>query len=157
LIEELASGPEGGGSLTYDLIDFHKKKPEIFNISSNFSEGEGSEPQTISEEACRAALTKANEALSELGFDAKFKVESKTCRRDRDDLLKGKEKKDLSLDFEKVGQMGTQAGLPGRGASAVAFSKNGKNSIIVENNGKCDARCYRIKAGEKADTYRNDG
>src|SRR5581483_746484 len=71
LIHEEASGPEGGGSISYLLVDFKKKKSETFAVSSNFSPGDGTEPQTISEDACRQAVTKANAALAKLGFEAK--------------------------------------------------------------------------------------
>src|SRR6185503_10232629 len=66
VVKEEAQGPEGGGSITYDVINFRKEKPEVYVISSTFSPGDGSEPQTISEDACRAAVTKANQAVSKL-------------------------------------------------------------------------------------------
>ena len=56
LIQIDSYGPEGGGSLVYKLKSASGE--ESFIISSTFSPGDGSRPQTISEKACVEALTK---------------------------------------------------------------------------------------------------
>src|SRR5579872_1641717 len=88
LIEEVAHGPEGGGSISYLLVDFHKKKAHVFPISSNFSPGDETKPETISEETCRETTAKGNQLLEELGFQARFKADAKYCHKSRDDILK---------------------------------------------------------------------
>ncbi|MBS2030479.1 MAG: hypothetical protein JST54_21430 [Deltaproteobacteria bacterium] len=55
LIQVDSYGPEGGGSLVYKLKS--ARGEESFVISSNFSPGDGSRPQAISEKACVEALT----------------------------------------------------------------------------------------------------
>jgi hypothetical protein len=55
LIERVASGPEGGGSTTYVLRHANAHE-EAFEISSDFSPGDGSTPQRITAAACTAAL-----------------------------------------------------------------------------------------------------
>jgi hypothetical protein len=157
LIHETARGPEGGGSSSYLLIDFRKEKSHTFAVSSNFSPGDATEPETISEQACRDALAKGNEHLERLGFEARFKSDPNTCKEHRDDVLSGKERKDYSIELETATVMATKIGIPSRGETPSAFSKNGRNSIVIEGSNTCDARCYRARKGDKPETYKNDG
>src|SRR5271170_1231066 len=83
LIYEEARGPEGGGSVSYIVINFRKTKSETFALSSTFSQGEDYKPETITEDACRATLAKADQRLTELGFEARFESGPKTCKKDR--------------------------------------------------------------------------
>jgi len=56
LIEVREDGPEGGGALTYRVQG--KKPGDVvdFVVSSDFSPGDGSTPQTVSPETCRQRL-----------------------------------------------------------------------------------------------------
>jgi hypothetical protein len=57
LYEVRADGPEGGGSLTYRVQGKGPRSAIAFLVSSDFSPGDGSQPQTVSAEACRQRVT----------------------------------------------------------------------------------------------------
>jgi hypothetical protein len=61
LLEERAHGPEGGGSLAYLLLSATAPTATRFSVSSNFSPGDGSEPESVS----TAQLQKTLRALAE--------------------------------------------------------------------------------------------
>lgn len=61
-------GPEGGGSKAYRLICPGEQLEQTFELSSNFSPGDGSRPETVSDQACREAATKLKQQLRQLGF-----------------------------------------------------------------------------------------
>jgi hypothetical protein len=56
LYEVRGSGPEGGGSLTYRVQGKAPGDAVEFVVSSDFSPGDGSQPQTVSREMCRERL-----------------------------------------------------------------------------------------------------
>ena len=57
LYELREDGPEGGGSITYRVQGKLPSDTVDFLVSSNFSPGNGSRPQTVSSESCRQRLT----------------------------------------------------------------------------------------------------
>jgi|SRR3954451_20491964 hypothetical protein len=57
LYEVRADGPEGGGSLTYRVQGKATRDAIDFLVSSDFSPGNGSQPQTVSAEVCRQRVT----------------------------------------------------------------------------------------------------
>ena len=76
LVEVDSSGPEGGGSLVYKLKSASGE--EAFVISSNFSPGDGSRPQSISEKACVDALTKLDAKTA--AWKAHVTVHPEACK-----------------------------------------------------------------------------
>lgn len=65
LFEDVSRGPEGGGAVTFRVTggDEHK-----FLISSDFSPGDGSTPQTVAEKVCRERLGPLAALLKTRGF-----------------------------------------------------------------------------------------
>jgi hypothetical protein len=63
LVQADAHGPEGGGSLAYYLITTKPAALTKALLSSDFSPGDGSRPQTISAGACREAAKGLQSAL----------------------------------------------------------------------------------------------
>jgi len=57
LYEIRADGPEGGGSLTYRVQGKAPRSAIDFLVSSDFSPGGPSQPQTVSAEVCRQRVT----------------------------------------------------------------------------------------------------
>jgi hypothetical protein len=56
LYELRADGPEGGGSLTYRVEGKSRRDGVDFLVSSDFSPGDGSRPQTVSAKICEERL-----------------------------------------------------------------------------------------------------
>ncbi len=79
LVQDEAQGPEGGGSLTYRVTG---GKAHEFVISSDFSPGDGSTPQAVSEKECRARLAELSALLTQLGFTG-VAVHPEACARQR--------------------------------------------------------------------------
>jgi hypothetical protein len=75
LFEDDARGPEGGGSIAYRLAG---SEPRTFEVSSDFSPGNGSRPQRVSEKDCRAHLTDLAALLTRYGFDG-VRVHPEVC------------------------------------------------------------------------------
>ena len=59
-------GPEGGGSIEFLLVT--PKQQSRFVVSSNFSPGGSSHPQTIEESKCRIAVSRLQGALRQAGI-----------------------------------------------------------------------------------------
>ena len=57
LYEVRADGPEGGGALTYRVQGKGARDRVDFVVSSDFSPGGASQPQTVSPDTCRQRLT----------------------------------------------------------------------------------------------------
>ena len=57
LYEVRADGPEGGGALTYRVQGKAARDRVDFVVSSDFSPGGDSQPQTVSPDTCRQRLT----------------------------------------------------------------------------------------------------
>lgn len=115
LIERGSHGPEGGGEKAFLIVDFSGTSFPAQVLSSNFSPGNGSAPQRISKTHCREVVTKTNEALTKLGFEAK--LSPKGCGTDSRTGL-----------------------LPAKPAKETPLQLNGRRVRIVEN-GTCSARC----------------
>ncbi len=77
LVEIRARGPEGGGALTYRVEDKAHREAVDFLVSSDFSPGNGSRPQTVPAKDCE-------KRLSALGAEiAKRKIPGVTLRPER--------------------------------------------------------------------------
>jgi hypothetical protein len=59
-------GPEGGGSIEFLLVT--SQQQHRFMVSSNFSPGGSSRPQTIGESKCRIAVSRLQGALRQAGI-----------------------------------------------------------------------------------------
>lgn len=77
LFEDVARGPEGGGSITFRVTGDPVQK---FIISSDFSPGGGDTPQTVSEKVCREKLAALAELLTTRGFPG-FAVNPDVCAK----------------------------------------------------------------------------
>ena len=64
LIEVREDGPEGGGALTYRVQGKTPGDVVDFVVSSDFSPGDGSTPQTVSAETCRQRLAALDAELT---------------------------------------------------------------------------------------------
>jgi len=65
LVQSDAQGPEGGGSHAYYLITTKPAAITKALLSSDFSPGGSSHPQTVSARACREAATRLQTALGD--------------------------------------------------------------------------------------------
>src|SRR4051812_2632836 len=68
LYEVRGAGPEGGGSLGYRLQGPKPDGRADYLVSSTFSPGDGSEPQTISADECAHRVDALTAALARRGF-----------------------------------------------------------------------------------------
>lgn len=68
LVQVYARGPEGGGSEAFEILSALPPNRAHFEVSSNFSPGDGSRPQKISTAACTQALRDLDRALKARGF-----------------------------------------------------------------------------------------
>ena len=64
LVEVREDGPEGGGALTYRVQGKTPGDVVDFVVSSDFSPGDGSTPQTVSAETCRQRLAALDAELT---------------------------------------------------------------------------------------------
>lgn len=85
LVEEDGAGPEGGGTLSFVVVE---RQPRRFLISNNLSNGGPRPwPQQVSEKACRDQLTQLKALLEERGFKG-VAVHPEVCSKDgRDGAL----------------------------------------------------------------------
>jgi len=68
LYELRGDGPEGGGSLGYRLEGPRRADRVDYPVSSTFSPGNGSEPQTIAIDVCVQRIEALAAALAKRGF-----------------------------------------------------------------------------------------
>ncbi len=118
LIRETASGPEGGGATIFYVFDFAKKTSESFSVSSTFSPGDGTEPQSVSPDECTKTAAAGNQTLNKLGFKIKFNA----------DMCKSKSR---SL-------------IP---SSTTTGMSNGPHTLTYSENASCQAACRWSFAG----------
>lgn len=78
LIERIASGPEGGGSLAYSV--WCGGRSFEVQLSSDFSPGGSELPQTVSVKTCTERVTSLQTALTTRGFDT-VKTDATRCKR----------------------------------------------------------------------------
>jgi hypothetical protein len=83
LVREVQQGPEGGGTLTWIVVNAAGVRRYV--ISSDLSPGDGSTPQAIAEKACRASAKDLADRLN--SFDG-VKVKPEKCFGDRADVVK---------------------------------------------------------------------
>lgn len=68
LLEVNQGGPEGGGSLGYQVHDTRDGSARAFTISSDFSPGDGSTPQAIRAEQCRQTAAGLARSITSKGI-----------------------------------------------------------------------------------------
>ena len=81
LYEVRGDGPEGGGSLGYRVQGKAAADRVDFLVSSDFSPGDGSRPQTVSSEICAQRLDALAAELAKRKF-AGVTVHAEACRAD---------------------------------------------------------------------------
>ena len=79
LYEVRGWGPEGGGSLTYRLESKGPGKPADFLVSSTFSPGGPSKPETVAPAACEQRLAALAEETAKRGILG-VKIHPERCR-----------------------------------------------------------------------------
>jgi hypothetical protein len=82
LISVDRSGPEGGGSIGFRLISPKRNIDTEFILSSNFSPGNGSSPQTIPAASCKSSVKALSKLLTKCAFKG-IKVNPGSCQHDR--------------------------------------------------------------------------
>jgi hypothetical protein len=93
LLEERNHGPEGGGSLDYVIVSASPPAYAHFTVSSNFSPGNGSRPQTISATDCAKRVSELAALLEQKEF-AGVSVQATRCQaKSRSELVTVSEKR----------------------------------------------------------------
>ena len=87
LLELRAWGPEGGGSLTFRVEGKVRRKGIDYLVSSDFSPGNGTQPQQVPAATCEQRLAALTSELSKRGIHG-VAVNPERCRtEDRDGLV----------------------------------------------------------------------
>ena len=87
LYEVRQDGPEGGGALTYRVEGKGRVSPIEFQISSDFSPGDGSQPQRVSVKECEQRIAALGAELTRRKIPG-VAVHPEQCRaKDRDGLV----------------------------------------------------------------------
>jgi hypothetical protein len=87
LYEVLGHGPEGGGSIGYRIQGKARADRVDFLLSSDFSPGDGSQPQTVSRAVCEQRLGALAAELAKRKFSG-VTVHPEACRaEDRSGLV----------------------------------------------------------------------
>lgn len=149
LLEQRQDGPEGGGALSYVVFDFEGNQGRTFSVSSDFSPGDGSTPQTVTAAACRQNLGAANALLKELGFAARLKADDAACGpKRRGGVTGGGEVKEAPAAL--VAEVRKALALP---SGVEAWTTNGQQVLLLQENGSCMARCVPAKKNAKGGTW----
>jgi hypothetical protein len=122
-------GPEGGGSIEFLLVT--PKQQSRFMVSSNFSPGGSSRPQTIGESKCRIAVSRLRGALRQAGI-VDFVAHPDKCRgHAREQVIYVFEKSagiaPLSLDYGQ--QSSSTPILVVRGSDLILHEENGTTTL----------------------------
>ena len=134
-------GPEGGGSNSYQIIDFKNETDVNYTFSSDFSPGDGSTPQSISIDMCRNRMVEANQTLEKLGFKLQFKGNC-IFRSVTLPITNGRNK---TLEKNKVIEIGKIIGFQDSSIDRlVGSSKDGIHFILIEDNDSCSAKCHKV-------------
>lgn len=137
LLEKRQDGPEGGGALSYVVFGFAGNQGRSFSVSSDFSPGDGSTPETVTAAVCRQNVGAANALLKELGFAARLKADDAACGpRRRGGVTGGGAVKEAPAAL--VAEVQKALALP---SGVEAWSTNGQQVLLLQENGSCMARC----------------
>jgi len=79
LLHERVDGPEGGGSSAFWILDTDGGVSSTWELSSDFSPGDGSTPQTVSVGECRRCAAEMKGELDRRGFGMAVKVDPAGC------------------------------------------------------------------------------
>lgn len=83
LLHERVDGPEGGGSSTYWILDETGEQSSRWQVSSDFSPGNGSTPERISEKECRRCVEEMRRELEKRELGIMVDVNPAGCEKDR--------------------------------------------------------------------------
>ncbi len=86
LVEHGGGGPEGGHGYALRVVSAVRGVNTRYLISSTYSPGDGSEPQSVSAKVCRSRLTHLQADLKSAGFEG-ITVDLKACEGDADARL----------------------------------------------------------------------
>ena len=152
ILHDSEYGPEGGGSDSYQIIDFRNNTNISYTYSSNFSPGDGSKPQTISGSACKNSMDEANQVLKKLDFKLQFEG---NCVFNSVILPFAGTKKNI-LEKNKVIEIGKMIGISDSGIldRLVGSSRNGIHFVIIEDNRSCQAKYHKVIFDPERTSYK---
>jgi hypothetical protein len=123
LVRILEQGPEGGGALSYLVVNAAGSRRYV--LSSDLSPGDGSTPQSISEKACRAT---AKELATRLASFDGVAVRADRCGGDRADVVKVDETQAarVARSFAPAGTVVTRIG------KTLKIARDGQKTEVVK-------------------------
>jgi hypothetical protein len=130
-------GPEGGGSIEFLLVT--PKQHSRFMVSSNFSPGGPSRPQTIGESKCRIAVSRLHGALRQAGI-VDFAAHPDRCHSHaREHAIYVFEKSagitPLPLDYRQQPSSGSSSGASSPPSSTPVLVVRGDDLVLHEESG----------------------
>lgn len=152
LVEFSADGPEGGGSSGYGVMTCAGVQGRV-TVSSDFSPGGPSTPQTISAQACREAVKKLGEALKVSGFK-NVTVDPSSCARERGGLVRVNEEPKPN-DALSVAQQdgGITVSEGGRGLAAGEAGPGHQQLAESPSMGRASLRTQRRRARPRVSAW----
>ena len=140
IIHDLSYGPEGGGSDSYEIVDFENSINTNYTFSSDFSDG-ATMRQAISIQECQNAVIKVNAMLTKLDFRLQF---NDNCWFHSVKLLSTNSKSEV-LEKNRIDEISKQIGIKDSSRwPTVAFSKDGVHFIVIESNNSCSSRINKV-------------
>ena len=140
-------GPEGGGSIEFLLVT--PKQQAHFIVSSNFSPGGASRPQTIEESKCRTAVSRLQGALRQAGI-VDFAAHPDKCHgHAREQVIHVSEKSpsitQLSLDYQR--QISPTPVLVVRGNDLILHEEPGTTTLpfVMPKSKSWDIRAFLFR------------
>ena len=176
LLLEREQGPEGGGSTAYLVVGTGPVRVLRSTVSSNFSPGDGSEPERVPVQDCRRGLKQLASALGKLGFRGVKARPARCALAPRSGLITGAEAARQAVVGSRLGEGGRVVGrglevalergkilvtAPARkrpastagGAVSVALSAPGKVLLVLrvaKDGDRLLAGIYRSDSGDPA-------
>ncbi len=142
LIHRTATGPEGGGSSSYILLNVVSQQAEEFYLSSNYHNGVAT-AQRIDESECRRHVMAANKRMNELHLKSRFKNGPLECRTERTDMLELKDTPTLPVPKARALELVSITGVSDENLTVLA-PKNAAADfpayLAISNNGLCGAK-----------------
>jgi hypothetical protein len=152
-------GPEGGGSIEFLLATATQQTR--FMVSSNFSPGGPSRPQTIGESKCRYTVVQLQSAMRRAGI-VDFAAHPDRCRSHaREDAIYVSEKSagitPLSIDYQR--QTSPTPVLVLRGDDLILHEENGTTTLpfVMPKAKSTDVRAFLFRGHRVLAVITGDG
>lgn len=153
IIHNMSYGPEGGSGNTYLILDFDKQISNSYTFSGDLSPGDGSTPESISTDNCKASAKKANQTLAKSGFNLRFN----TLCHSRSNMLETKNVNGELLSSDKANKISKKLGISISESNPIVASKDGKRFVVIEEDSSCSAKCYRVIVNKKNHSFEREG